>query len=144
MSNTHQAVARITAAEALTEPRDLRGMMIGDVGHQGDVYVCRVARHEDIYRYCRLLRDPRPRGAATAERQVAPGNTLGSRHVARGEGLRLWAPPPGASPLEGPTIEADGEWWLDHPEHAPHRYGPGVFVVTYQREYAEEVRRVAD
>lgn len=138
------AVRAVAEAPAHTLERDNRGMQIGEVGHQGDVYVCRVEKHADIYALNKLLGEPRDLGKKTRERQVTPGVTLGSRHVVVGKHVTIYAPPPSASPLEGPTVEAEGEWSLDHPEHARHLFGAGCFVVTFQRDWAEEVRRVAD
>jgi hypothetical protein len=142
--NAAEAVNRITDAPAETTERDNRGMKVGDVAHQGDVYVVRVEKREDVYRLNRLLGPARERGEKTGNRQVAPGETMGSRHVVAGKGVTMYAPAPGASPLEGPTIEAEREWSLDHPEHARHGFGPGTYVVTFQRELAEEIRRVQD
>jgi len=138
-----EAVDSICAADAATYERDNTRMAIGQVAHQGDVYVVRVDRHEDVYALNRSLGSPRPMGALTDRRQVAPGTTQGSRHVVIGD-VVVYAPEADASPLEGPTIVSRGEWTLTHPEHASHRFGAGTYVVTHQRDWAEEVRRVAD
>ena len=144
MKNVVEVVSSIGQADVSLDERDNRGMLVGEVAHQGDVYVWRVNKHEDIYAFHKFLGGQLPRGEKTTNRQVAPGVTPGSRHVVEGSNVLIYDPPNGHSPLEGPTIEAEEEWRLPHPEHALHRFGAGTFVVTFQREFAEEMRRVAD
>jgi hypothetical protein len=105
----------------------------GDEVRQGDVYLTRLAGL--------------PRGLVKVDRparQLAPGDTQGSRHCLRSlRGVRVYRlAEPG--PLDGPVIEAEREWAVDHPEHANFVLPPGVYAVTYQRAFAEELRRVED
>ena len=132
------------AASKSAEVRDNRGMCPGEVAHQGDVYVIRVGEWDDLYSICMDFRRSEC-GKRTSYRQLAPGTTKGSRHVAEGDGLTVFAPAKGADALEGPRIEASEEWCLAHPEHADHVFGPGKYCVTYQRDFASEERtRVVD
>lgn len=76
--------------------------------------------------------------------QLAPGNTQGSRHIIadmRGIEVRTRKD---ADPLIGPGIVADRSWELTHPEHGHAVFPAGSFITTYQRQYAEEMRRVQD
>jgi hypothetical protein len=125
--------------------RDSRFGVEGEVARQGDVYLHKVNKHSDIYDIHTLLRRVDGPGEETQNRQLAPGSTKGSRHILVGEGLTIYEPPAGASPLEGPYIEATEEFMLTHPEHGDHKLAPGKYVTTYQRDFsAEEIRRVMD
>lgn len=126
-----------------TDVRMNLGMVPGEVAHQGDVYVVMVDNKEDLYGIHKNLTKC-DCGEKTANRQLAPGTTKGSRHIAEGP-MTIFAPPQEASALEGPYIEASSEWTLTHPEHADHKMPAGKFCIVYQRDFAaEEIRRVAD
>lgn len=76
--------------------------------------------------------------------QLVPGNTQGSRHAVDLVRVRLYtlAHP---TALDGPVIEAPDGVVISHPEHGDHHYlFPCVIQVTYQRSFADELRRVAD
>lgn len=107
-------------------------MTPGDEVRQGDIYVT-------------MLRSM-PKGAKRLpmQAQLAPGNTQGSRHCLRSaDGIALYAAPE-AGPLDGPIIEAPNGCAIDHPEHGNIVLPEGVYAVTFQRAFAEELRRVAD
>lgn len=126
------------AAKNSPEVRDARKLMDvpGDVVRQGDVYVWRMP---DCFE---------PVGTPRGERQVAVGNTAGSRHIAEGEGVKLTnlAEPAkmadalrrlgGGATLNaemiGPVVRSESEWTLTHPEHAHVRFAAGCYAVTYQ------------
>lgn len=113
------------------EIRDWRGIQIG---RQGDVYIHKVA-------------DDHPRGKVTAERQVAIGTTLGSRHVVA-DGPTLYEPITAPNYMQGwrllgQVVEATEDWWLTHPEHPNAVFGPGVYQITWQLD-ARTMRQVAD
>lgn len=106
---------------------------IGAIGaQQGDVYFTRLATVPKNAQ--RLLK--------TAG-QLVPGNTQGSRHCVDPTLVRLWAPPRPTA-LQGPIIEADEMITVTHPEHGHITFPPGVYGVIYQRQYADELRRVTD
>lgn len=103
---------------------------------QGDVY---------IYRFDSL--DDFPELEATPPvLQLAPGTTRGSRHcldaasVQQAQFYRI----KDANALQGPVWVNPVETLLTHPEHGDQILPPGTYLVTYQRKYAEELRRVQD
>lgn len=127
MSNTtaQEAIQRITEARPVTDERDCRGMSVGEWARQGDVYVERLADNS------------KPIGKRTTNRQAAPGNTQGSRHMIEGD---VVVRETSGDPLRGPVVVAKGDWWLRHPEHAHMQFGAGVYQVRFQRDFAREER----
>ncbi len=113
-------------------------MAPGDVARQGDVYIRCIAGVPDG-----AVRVAEPGS------QVAPGNTPGSRHRIRelcDVTVYTLASP---NALQGPVIDAPRGFVLDHgtggeQDHATIEFGPGVYLVTFQRAYADELRRVQD
>lgn len=124
-------------------PERIGSPSVGDVVRQGDLYlVC--------------LESPQGR-REVAERQLAPGTTQGSRHVAEGdcvirvdevtvtvndhENNSAMVP----SQLIGPAIECRGEVEIAHPQHQNKILPAGTnWAVVYQRKLAEEIRRIQD
>lgn len=115
---------------------------LGDVVRQGDIYLVCV--------------DSLPNGKPSSDRQLAPGNTQGSRHVLLGDckivtGVDVSAYPSTQAvskihpALIGPAFECIGNVTLTHPEHGD-KILPEITVwqVIYQQVHAEEVRRVRD
>lgn len=111
---------------------------IGNVAHQGDVYLTRV-------------RADHPRGKLLGTRQIAVGTSVGSRHVVEGnvevyEGVEL---PPGfklpdgarKEDMLGPVVVTLSDAVLTHPEHAHHALGCGVDQVTYQWDETTRARQ---
>jgi hypothetical protein len=108
-------------------------MDVGDEVRQGDIYVTRI---ESV-----------PAGAvkvAKPVKQLAPGATQGSRHCLRSiKGVMVYIlKNPG--PLDGPIVESARPIAIDHPEHGNRIIPAGVYAVTFQRAFAEELRRVQD
>lgn len=109
-------------------------LAVGDVHRQGDVYITRL--------------DAVPANAAKAkkEAQLAPGTTQGSRHMVNSEHMQhceffaLRQP----TPLQGPIIKIRKPVEIQHPEHGHVTLPPGVYGITYQRQLAQELKRVAD
>lgn len=117
--------------------RDCRSMKIGSTARQGDVYVTRVdhATHisaDSVFTFY----------DAKIEK-VCCETWLGSRHVINCQ--------KGASDLRSETgkfVEKYGlrnivrlflsevEWHLVHPEHGTMHFGPGVFAISRQLDYA--------
>jgi hypothetical protein len=118
---------------------------VGDVVRQGDLYF--------------VCLESLPAGTKT-RRQLAPGETQGSRHVADGECAVYQPKEPAAvarligvacrgaevpQELIGPIVECHGDTTITHPEHGNRTLPAGtVWAVVYQRAYADEVRRVQD
>lgn len=124
---------------------------VGEVAHQGDVYCHAVRNIPEAWNV-----------AVTEHRQVALGATIGSRHIAEGDGLTVLWPASvdaavSACPVEGlvkklgngarfcvgPIVKADKAWTLTHPEHAHHEFPAGNYLVTYQLDYSRQ-RQVRD
>jgi hypothetical protein len=116
-----------------------------------------VVRQGDLYFVC--LESPPP-GQPLKSRQLAPGTTQGSRHIAVGNCailetinksalsvlinklVRGASIPP---ELVGPVVECRGDTTIEHPEHG-HRVLPAgsTWATVYQRAFGEEVRRAQD
>lgn len=136
-----QELELIASSVPDTETRNCRRIEIGTAIHQGDVYVHRVA-------------DDWERGAPIGSRQVAVGTNIGSRHIAEGSGVTVYAgkklpdymtPHADIAPgdLLGPVVVATETWTLTHPEHAHHCLPAGTYQVTYQGDLLTR-RRVVD
>lgn len=114
------------------ETHELTVMSVGDAWAQGDVLITCL---ESVPDGCEPIK---------SERQLAPGTTQGSRHcivdLAGVEMFRM----KDATPLDGPVFRSGGKVEIDHPEHGNLIVPPGTYGVTYQRQYAEELRRVQD
>ncbi len=144
----HEQLAK--AATPKPEIRRHDRMTVGQVGHQGDVYVHRIDTWPCVTKGPGVLAgwDRRVLG-----RQVALGATVGSRHIADGDGITVYWPEDRAKALAGcpikrfaqrmggdriaaqclgPVIVAEQEWTLTHPEHAHHVFPAGVYLTTYQ------------
>lgn len=106
--------------------RTVKNMKNGEAVRQGDIYVTRLARI------------PAKKGRRLASRQLAPGNSQGSRHCAEGEEVALFAPAAGATDLTGPLIVAKKGFRITHPEHAHFEMPAGIYQVTYQRDFSRE------
>tara|TARA_Y100000310_G_scaffold213286_1_gene214204 strand:- start:8310 stop:8723 length:414 start_codon:yes stop_codon:yes gene_type:complete len=106
----------------------------GDAFRQGDIYITKISgvlasKH-------RLVDQP----AA----QLAPGTTRGSRHILDSlDGVELYIVKD-ADALTGPLVVTLKERVVTHPEHGDVILPPGCYAITYQRAYADELRRVAD
>lgn len=80
--------------------------------------------------------------------QIAPGTTQGSRHCwDSSDGIEAFALKE-SHPLRGLIYRLSKTRTLEHPEHANQTYvvedEPLVFGVRYQRQHAEELRRIQD
>jgi len=120
----------------------------GDVIRQGDLYLVALGDLKGI------------ETTPIADRQLAPGETQGSRHVIAGPADMLKASSPNAvasrinklvrdarvePALVGPLVLAGAGCELTHPEHGNFQLPAGeLFAVVYQRAFAEEVRRQQD
>ncbi len=118
-------------------PHDLSNMEVGDQWVQGDVRVIRLP--DDATGKLDLSPD------GTFNGQVAPGTTLGSRHILDSlDGVTAYKINNGNT-LDGPVIHLSEPRTLAHPEHGDCCNLPvGWYAFPGQRVYAEELRRVAD
>ncbi len=105
---------------------------VGDFVRQGDLYITLL---ESV---------PRDSSEGKLELQLAPGTTKGSRHILdSGDGVTMYRAA-GEDALTGPIVDLAEERTVTHPEHGDWVLPPGCYAITYQRAYAEELRRVAD
>ncbi len=86
-------------------------------------------RQGDIFLY--PIEPPNLDGLKEIEsRQLAPGNSKGSRHILAGK-VRVFDP--GSSdPLDGPIFEQIERGLLEHPEHAGDSLARGWYKVRFQ------------
>ena len=148
MKTIEEVVSSITTHKAEPEVRTLRRVEPGMVAHQGDVYL-------------HVVPQDWARGKQRGSTQVAVGTTIGSRHVAEGEGVEVFdgkkLPPSFVRPqwcadmsdaqvaeiFLGPVVVAPDGFTLTHPEHAHHKLPACVVQVTYQGD-PRTARRVQD
>lgn len=108
-------------------------MSVGDAFAQGDISLVLL---EKVPEGCTLVESPML--------QLAPGTTQGSRHCLESlEGISIYQLPK-PNELEGPVIDAQKGCRVNHPEHGDVTFRMGIYGVVYQRQYAEEIRRVQD
>ena len=131
--------ASVTTAQAFESVSDnakrhsnargkVNALAVGEHVRQGDIYIERRAKK------------PAYAKNETTERQLAPGTSKGSRHIADGPDLQVY-PRPGTSALTGPIIVAGKPWLLRHPEHAVLAMPAGIFSVCYQRDFSERAKQ---
>lgn len=120
-------------------------MSAGDVLRQGDLYILALDK---------AILDGKPAGTC----QLAPGTTQGSRHIVEGDCDVLIVDPDRAKKVInrlvpstkgqqlfiGPMIVARSEVTIVHPEHGDRSIPAGVYLTTYQRTWAQEIRRTQD
>lgn len=124
-------------AEAQQSCRVVNQIAVGKCVRQGDVYLVAVE-------------PAHPHGEETTNRQLAVGETQGSRHILEGEatlyvGTDLppgWAQWGGAK-LLGPMIVALQRFNVTHPEHAHVSLPAGCYQVVLQLD-ASTMRAVHD
>ena len=138
MTTAIKMLARIHEYGINTADNSLRiipnGFPIGQYIPQGDVNIFR------------LPQVPESAILAKLSAQLAPGTTRGSRHCIKADDLgkceffRL----PNANPLQGPIIVFQKSVTIEHPEHGDQLWPPCVVAITYQRRYADEIKRIQD
>lgn len=137
-SVTIQTIQAHGKAVANAHPITVSAEALADVpmgkkfARQGDLYFAKIAQVPN-----EALPWPHIHG------QLAPGHTQGSRHCVNLQQVRLWLLPKPTA-LDGPIIEAPEGVTITHPEHGDHIYPRGICQVTFQRAYADELRRVTD
>lgn len=137
VSEAHAIIERFSEEQATTVVRELPVMKIGQAARQGDVYFKRI---DSVPEGFDLLTD-----SLQQDLQLVDGNTQGSRHVlTANDKIKIYIPK-NKSELVGPVIVAESTCFLvTHPEHAHFKFQPGIFEVTFQRDWAEHERRVRD
>lgn len=138
VKETLEQISTQAKAKAKPDPVKYGTLSQADYHRQGDVYfVCISADLEAV-----LKRSKK----AVPMRQLAPGETQGSRHIIREADMShlTFYTRTDATPLDGPIIVASKPFTVDHPEHGSVTLPAGTYSGHYQRQYAEELRRVAD
>jgi hypothetical protein len=135
MKNAVEVLEKIeTEAKKRAKPDPVHygSMAVGDKHWQGDVAIVK------------LDKVPKNSKSTPTVAQLAPGNTQGSRHIlASTDGVTMYVKPD-ATPLDGPIVEAKKPIEITHPEHGHVHLQPGVYQIGYQRQYAQELKRVQD
>jgi len=103
----------------------------GDIWRQGDVYITLV---ESV---------PEGFTSSGVQPQLAPGTTKGSRHILDHSDVEMFRNET-ADALTGPVFRTGKDVTVTHPEHGDVICPPGIYAITYQRAFADELRRVAD
>lgn len=134
VEDVHAEIERTAREKAVSEIRMVEKIEIGQAVRQGDIYVHRVAPGHQ-------------RGPKLESRQLAVGDSQGSRHVAElpadvYAGIEL---PESCAPgtFLGPVIVSLGRFKIVHPEHAHFSLPDGVYQVTHQSD-ARTKERVID
>lgn len=125
--------------ERIEEVKDLTAKVVetcskNDAWRQGDIEI----------RFLGGERPAQPMKEIEVPSQLAPGTTKGSRHGLLGNGIQAFQMED-ANPLEGPVLHCPSGLTVPHPEHGDITINePGWYAVTYQRAFADEIRRQAD
>lgn len=133
-SEAHAEIERLAKANARPEVRFIKEIAVGQIVRQGDIYIHRV--NED-----------HASGKEMKSRQLALGNSQGSRHIAESpakilEGTTLpeWCD---RRTFLGPLVKAEKRFTITHPEHAHVSLPKGTYQVTHQMD-ARTMDRVQD
>lgn len=130
-SGAYKTIVRHAQKIRNDDPHTIATMSESDMWPQGDVGI--------------LCLDALPPGAVEIEKpslQLAPGTTQGSRHILDRQVRQYrWED---ATPLDGPILDAPEGCTITHPEHGDVTLPAGIYAIIYQRQHAEELRRVQD
>ena len=103
---------------------------VGDYWRQGDIYITKLAQCDGE--------------KVQAEAQLAEGSTQGSRHILDSLDGVVMFKPTNSTVLTGPHFSLTKERTVTHPQHGDVVLPAGCYGITYQRAFADELRRVAD
>lgn len=140
---TVEAVTTSARQGANPETRVVDGQSVdlpyGKYVRQGDVYLQRLPIDQVDVSQFKLL--------PATHRQVAPGTTVGSRHVVLSQDVEMYDR--GGDELTGPVLLAPNGLYLAHPKHADMDIRlPGAYCVTFpvdeQARELGEIRRRRD
>lgn len=117
-----------------TENHVIETCSVNDAWCQGDVAVVYLG-----------TKKPKDLEVDKPVRQLAPGTTRGSRHMLENLEECTFFKHKQSNPLLGPVILAPNGIEVSHPEHGNITIKEsGYYEIRYQRDYAEELRRVQD
>lgn len=141
-AQAHAAIEHFATKEARQDTRDCTAMKIGQWSRQGDVNIIRIKEVPPAWDV-----------EVKEHTQVALGQSMGSRHCADGSKIKvLWPKSRDLAVAEcpialfkdnddfkrvalGPIVVAESDWTLTHPEHAHHKFGPGIYLTTCQVDW---------
>ncbi len=131
---TLKKMESVALERATSKPMKYERMKAGEYHRQGDVCIRWIP---SIPSGCRKVE---------TESQLAPGSTQGSRHCIKSTHLKhlTMYRRDNQDALQGPLIQARESFEVMHPEHGHVILPAGCYAVTYQRQYAEELRAVKD
>lgn len=125
------------ATKAKNDERFVKALDIGRMVRQGDVYLHKVSADH-------------PAGGLRASSQLAEGQTIGARHIVKGDvkvydGVAFPGYFEAGFPTValGPVVDVFNRATLTHPEHADYSLPTGRYQVTYQID-ARTRRAVSD
>ncbi len=131
-----EIVERTAKENVVAKIRRIETMDIGKIVRQGDIYIHRVD-------------DKHKRGEEAGSRQLAIGESMGSRHIAEAPSMIFQgaAAPEWYTnrftPLLGPCIVSKERFVITHPEHAHVDLPAGTYQITHQMD-ARTQRRAID
>jgi hypothetical protein len=135
--SAREAINHITEQATFKAKGDDRrvNLAVGKHGRQGDIYICRVA-------------DTHARGEEQKDRQLAQGESRGSRHIAEAPAKVYVGTTAPANALNsrlflGPCVVSESEFMISHPEHANVILTAGTYQIVHQMD-ALTLKRVQD
>lgn len=153
----HEIIEK-NAKAASQEKRVIETIKVGQAIRQGDIYMVRLddkgvteIKMNDGSLVVNVD-EIRKKGVKADTRQLAPGESKGSRHII-GEGPTIYksnAVVPtrfggqASVDLIGPVVVAGDRFELTHPEHAHFSLPAGVYQVFYQGDWQGVMRRALD
>jgi hypothetical protein len=153
----HEMIEK-NAKESSQEKRQIEKIDVGQAIRQGDIYMIRVAdsgiTEIPLVNGTKMVvnTDANKRGAKLDTRQLAPGETKGSRHIIA-EGPSIYKSGAGLptawggvlqTELVGPLVVSNDRFELTHPEHAHFSLPAGTYQVMYQGDWQGQMERARD
>lgn len=114
----------------------------GDTVRQGDLYIC---FEGDSLKDKLFTADVKKlKKVEKPQKKLVDGNTQGSQHCLESlQGVTVYDRVDKVA-TDGPILVLEEPRWVTHPEHGHWQLPPGVYSITYQRAFADELRRQMD
>jgi hypothetical protein len=133
-ATAHAEIERLAKVNAKPEVRVIEKIDVGCVVRQGDIYI-------------HTVEETHAHGDKLMDRQLALGNTQGSRHIAEapaaiyaGTTVPQWCD---RRTFLGPLVKSKKRFVVTHPEHAHVSLPAGEYQITHQMD-ARTMDRVRD
>jgi hypothetical protein len=124
-TQAHMEIERLAKENARPEVRFIEKMEVGQIVRQGDIYI-------------HAIKASHLHGKEVKSRQLALGNTQGSRHMAEkpsdvyvGTTLPEWCD---RRTFLGPLVKSKKRFVITHPEHAHVSLPSGNYQITHQMD----------